>query len=265
MRVIDPNKAGYRKVYIDLQPAGTGIGFILNMDMLVTTVDNQPRIVSIFKDLPYEYQAPENLMIGFAASTGSYTNFHEIRNIAVEVSDEGNLEFPEVMPIAEEICEGETKEFEISEENVILPNINSSIRCLQVYKTLEEIQDNDALDACSQNNCDPLKQELILDEGIITADSEGGKITFVAEDTTNVEEVIIYYTVTDTYGKTSNPASLTFKLFDFPGVPVVYSREDFDKNDRVPATSYRLCEDDNMDLMAFTKMEVSEARLHVFP
>src|SRR5690606_10171673 len=84
-RLTDGNTAGYRKVFVDLQPAPSGLGMVLNLDMLVTTVDNEPRMVSIFKDLPYEYEAPENLKIGFAAATGGFTNFHEIRNIVVEV------------------------------------------------------------------------------------------------------------------------------------------------------------------------------------
>lgn len=256
-RVIDPNTAGYRKVFIDLQPAANGIGFTINLEMLITTADNQPKLVSIFKDLPYEYQAPQNLMIGFAASTGSYTNFHEIRNISVEVSDEGNLEFPSVIPIEEEICEGENKEFEVSSREVVLPNENSQIRCLQLYKTLEEIPNDEELDACSRNNCDPLKQELILDEGVVTADPEGGKFTFEVKDTTDVEEISIYYTITDSYGKTSQPASITFQIFEFPGAPVIYAWEEMDNNNRLPASSFRLCEGESQELVAETESEGS--------
>src|SRR5690606_38909458 len=52
-RVTDPNTTGYRKVFIDLQPVESGVGFVLNMEMVVTTTDNAPRTVSIFENLPY--------------------------------------------------------------------------------------------------------------------------------------------------------------------------------------------------------------------
>jgi hypothetical protein len=128
---------------------------------------------------------------------------------------------------------------------------------LQLYKTLEEIPLDEELDACSRNNCDPLRQELILDEGVITADPEGGKFTFKVKDTTDVEEIKIYYTITDSYGKTSQPASVTFQIFEFPGAPVIYSREDLDNNDRMPASSFRLCVGESQELVAETESEGS--------
>jgi len=254
-RVTDLNKAGYRKVFIDLQPATDGQGMILSMEMLVTTVDNEPRVVSVFKDFPYDYIAPENLKIGFAAATGGYTNFHEIRNIVVEVSDDKNLQLPEAMPISEKVCEGESTEFEISEDDVLLPNQNSIISCLQLYRTLEEIPDAEEQDPCSNSTCNPIYQRLELDQGLFTVDAAGSGISFLAASGFDEEEVTVYYTVTDNYGQTSKPQPFKVGIFGFPAPPVVFEAQEFEEDDRSPAEAFRLCEGEKIWFKAFSPMQ----------
>lgn len=254
-RVTDSNKNGYRKVFIDLQPAPDGSGMILNMEMLVTTRDNEPRMVSIFKDLPYEYNAPDNLKIGFAAATGGYTNFHEIRNIVVEVSDDQNLQLPEAKPKSEMACEGETIQFEIKEEDVLLPNQNSVITCLQIYKTLDEILDDEEQDPCLNETCNSVHQSLRLEEGFLTTD--GASFSFAAGSDLDVDEVVIYYTITDNYGKTSKPQPLTLKIYAFPEAPVIFEADEFEADERIPADSFRLCEGEELELKAFSSIEGS--------
>ena len=254
-RVTDPNKAGYRKVFIDLQPAESGVGFVLNLEMLVTTTDNEPRMVSIFEDLPYDFEASDYLKVGFAASTGGSTNFHEIKNIVVEVSDDQNLTLPIAKEKTEDVCYGDTNQLEITGEDVVLPNPNSEIQCLQLYQTLEEIEEDEDSDACSKNLCDPEKQKLVLDEGVFTANPTGGSLTFVPESDLSVEEVTIYYTVTDSYGKTSLPEALTLKILESPEPPLIYGQDDFDGDDPEPAASFRLCEGEQLELVAFSESE----------
>lgn len=247
-RVTDSNKAGYREVFIDLQPAATGKGMVLNLEMLVTTTDNEHRTLSIFKDFSYNYQAPNNLKIGFSAATGGYTNFHEIRNIVVEVSDDENLQLPEVKPKYEAICRGETKQFKISDDDVLLLNENSVISCLQVYRTLEEILDDEEQDPCLNQACSPDRQQLTLPEGVVTADVKGGGITFESASGLGAEEVMVYYTVTDNYGKTSKPEPLTMTFFDYPESPVIFKESEFEEEGRVPASDFTLCDGDQLRL-----------------
>jgi hypothetical protein len=76
-RITDPNQPGYRKVFLELQPKPDKTGYFVTLRMMVTTEIDQPRMVTIF-DRPYDFPAPKNLKIGFAASTGGFTNYHEI-------------------------------------------------------------------------------------------------------------------------------------------------------------------------------------------
>jgi hypothetical protein len=99
-RVSDRNFRGYRKVFLELQPISNGPGFFLKLRMEVTTEPNQPRMVTIF-DGAYQFPAPRNLKIGFAGSTGGSTNFHEIRNLIVEVAADDALQNPEGVDIAD--------------------------------------------------------------------------------------------------------------------------------------------------------------------
>jgi hypothetical protein len=244
-RVTDINKEGYRQVFIDLRAAPDGIGMILNLDMLVTTTDNEPRMVSIFKDLPYKYEAPENLKIGFAAATGGYTNFHEIRNLVVEVSDDENLQVPELKPKAEMVCEGDTLRFGITTDDVLLPNENSAISCIQLYQTLDEIVDEDEQDPCSVERCNPLHQRLALEEGIFVADPTGGGVSFTPAENFRAGEVAVFYTVTDNYGKTSKPEQLVVEVFDYPDAPVITER-----GGTLQADAFRLCEGEEVVLEA---------------
>ena len=244
-RVTDSNRAGYRKVFVDLRPSENGPGMVLNLDMLVTTVDDEPRMVSIFKDLPYAYAAPENLKIGFAATTGEYTNFHEIRNIVVEVSDDKNLQLPELNPKNEVACEGETAAFEIAEQDVFLPNENSTISCLQIYKTMEEILSEEEQDPCSFEKCNPIHQRLELEEGVFAVDPAGRTISFDPSPSFQDGEVVVYYTVTDSYGMTSRPDRLVVNVFGFPEAPVI-----MEEGGQVPAASFRLCEGEGVALEA---------------
>jgi len=57
-RIIDPELAGYRQVFMNLEPLRDGIGFLLSVDMLVTTETGNPRMVKIFDKIPYPYLAP---------------------------------------------------------------------------------------------------------------------------------------------------------------------------------------------------------------
>ncbi|WP_245579238.1 PKD domain-containing protein [Algoriphagus mannitolivorans] len=214
-RVTDPNKVGYRKVFLELQPNPGGVGYFITLRMMVTTIANQPRMVTIF-DRPYDFPAPKNLKIGFSASTGGFSNFHEIRNLIVEVSNEEALKNPEGIEIDDYTsCAGQENQFNIKDDEVKLPNINSTIRCLQFFKSQADIKKNEG-DICQQARCLESNRFLVLPEGVFRASDNAGGFTFTPNEGFVGKKVKVYYTITDNYGKTSEGNSITLDIFESP-------------------------------------------------
>lgn len=214
-RVSDRNKEGYRKVFLELQPNLNGPGFFLSLKMEVTTTSNQPRLVTIFEQ-PYFFPAPKNLKIGFAASTGGSTNFHEIRNLIVEVAADDALQNPEGIDFMDKAsCAGQLNQFYITDEEVRLPNENSSIRCLQFYASLEDIEE-ESEDLCTQARCLEQNRVLIVPQGVFQANDQEGGFTFLPNESFIDQEVTVYYTITDSYGKTSKGNAMTILIKESP-------------------------------------------------
>lgn len=214
-RVTDPMKPGYRRVNLELQPDPDGNGFFITVTMLVTTQENLPRQVTIF-DRPFNFPAPKNLKIGFGASTGGFNNFHEIRNLKVEVSAGDALKDPQGVDFSEiATCAGQENQFFITDEEVVLPNENSVIRCLQFYESFEDIEEESG-DLCSQARCLEQNRILIVPQGIFQASDQAGGFTFFPNEEFIDKEVTVYYTITDSYGKTSKGNAMTLKIQESP-------------------------------------------------
>lgn len=214
-RVTDPMQPGYRRVNLELQPDPDGNGFFITLTMLVTTQQNLPRQVTIF-DRPFNFPAPKNLKIGFGASTGGFNNFHEIRNLKVEVSADDALKDPQGVDFSEiATCAGQENQFFITDEEVVLPNENSIIRCLQFYKSLEDIEEESG-DLCSQARCLEQNRVLIVPQGVFQANDQAGGFTFFPNEEYIDQEVTVYYTITDNYGKTSKGNAMTLKIQESP-------------------------------------------------
>lgn len=236
-RVTNPSDPGYRKVFLELEPNPNGVGYILKLEMVVTTVTNEPRTITIFPGTPFPYKPSKNLKIGFAASTGGETNIHEIRNLIVEVSNDAGLRDPVGIDYLElASCEEQENTYYIEEEKVELPNENSSIRCLQFYESLEEIE-SESGDVCLQGKCREENRELVLPQGVFRSGANGGEFTFYPNPGFTGEEVTVYYTITDNYGKTSSGNSMVFKINESPE-PVEILRD----GDMEPMEEVRLCE-----------------------
>jgi gliding motility-associated-like protein len=215
-RVTDRNMPGYRKVFLELQPNVSGPGFFIKLTMEVTTEPNKPRMVTIF-DGAYQFPAPKNLKIGFAASTGGSTNFHEIRGLIVEVAANDALQNPEGVDISgrTDICAGQKSQFKIEDADVRLPNGNSTIRCLQFYKSLDDIEAENS-DICLQARCLEENRIKIFPEGIFEATDQAGGFTFLPNAEFIDQEVTVFYTITDNYGKTSSGNSITLLIKESP-------------------------------------------------
>ena len=214
-RVTDRNRPGYRKVFLELQPISSGPGFFLKLRMEVTTELNQLRMVTIF-DGAYPFPAPPNLKIGFAGSTGGSTNFHEIRNLIVQVAADDALQNPEGVDFTDRAsCAGQLNQFYITDEEVRLPNANSTIRCLQFYESLGDIEEESG-DLCAQARCLEQNRVLIVPQGIFQASDQAGGYTFLPNEAFIDQEVTVFYTITDNYGKTSQPNSITLIIKESP-------------------------------------------------
>ncbi|PZX60491.1 gliding motility-associated-like protein [Algoriphagus ratkowskyi] len=235
-RVTDPAKPGYRKVFMELEPNPSGVGYILKMEMVVTTVTNEPRTITIFPGIPFPYVASKNLKIGFAASTGGETNIHEIRNLQVEVSNDEGLENPSGVDFFDfASCEGQENTYFITDEEVILPNENSEIRCLQFYASFSDIEE-ESDDICTQGKCREENRELILPQGTFRAGTNAGDFTFFPNEGFTDQNVTVYYTITDTYGKSSTGNAMTLKIIESPEPVRIFEEGNSDSIEEI-----RLC------------------------
>ncbi|WP_194777585.1 PKD domain-containing protein [Pararhodonellum marinum] len=249
-RVTDPNVPGYRQVFINLEPNPNGLGYLLTVEMLVTTAPGDPRMVTIFDNEPYPFEAPADLKIGFAASTGGETNFHEIRNMVVQVSNEDDLEEPEGVDIDDVAsCEGQENTYEILPEDIFLPNENSNIRCIQFYASEEDIE-AESDDICSQGQCREENRQLEIPEGIFRAAAEGGSYTFFPNFGFTDETVRVYYTITDNYGKTSPGNYITLLIQESPEPVQIFSSDSESFDEEHYQSAFRLCEGELLPLQA---------------
>ncbi|MCH7399687.1 PKD domain-containing protein [Belliella sp. DSM 107340] len=244
-RIVNPQIPGYRQVFLNLEPNPNDVGYLLTVEMLVTTEAGNPRSVTIFNQEPYPFEAPEELKIGFAASTGGENNFHEIRNVIVEVSNQEGLTNPEGVDIDDiASCAGQENTFDLFNSNIILPNENSNLRCVQFYETIEEIQAEEE-DVCSQGSCRAENRELILAEGVFRSDQSGGGFTFFPNPEFVNEYVEVFYTITDSYGKRSLGNKLRLLVQESPS-PVRIESENFSPSQ----DEIRLCEGQTVNFKA---------------
>ncbi len=216
------NDSRYRKVFIDLRPTNNpSIPYTITVDMLVGT-----EIRNILNNVPYPYQAPTDLKVGFSASTGSNTfSIFDIRNVTVEVSSIDEALAPKPPILSREVCLNDETEFEFE---VDLPAENSFISCIQLYEIDPGPADNSG-SASNQFDCglsgvcvekclDTRKTLTIAGKGTLIAELEeltqgpGGnfdserrraKLKFVPANGF-IGTFTAYYQVTDNYGLESD-------------------------------------------------------------
>ena len=208
------------------------------MTCLINTGSGTTRLVNIFNNLPYNFPAPKNLKIGFAASTGTpNTNFHEIRNVTAQVSDYAAIPIPVVQDLEAEVCQDEENIFEF---DVNLISENSFVRCVQLFETNPGPPDNSAptggdpsLTNCGLSNvcvekCDPKNNSItipgkgtftvILEElttGNFDTDRFKASVNFVSVPGF-IGEASVYYQVLDNYGLLSEVKTITVTTNPFP-------------------------------------------------
>lgn len=238
-RVTNCAQPGYRKVFIELIPSG--IGYQIQIDMLVnhSTFASPPQRIS-FPAVNYPFPAPPRLKIGFTGATGGFSNFHEIANVTVNVSDIANISEPQIVDINEFICVNDGDlgmEFKVQ-----LATSDAFITCLQLFNSSPGFPDNSlpvtdywACGLLCVNKCKPSNYS-------IPAYDQNGDLagTFYSElqdlntsnfnqlrDLVNVRfepvpgfvgQASVFYNVTDNYGLTSEPGIITVTAHPFPVV-----------------------------------------------
>jgi len=197
-RVTDSTKAGFRKVRIVLLPnTGTITGYHVTV-YLTSTIVNGP-MPAPQKILEADATAipPKFLKFGFTGATGGSFDFHEIRNLRVNVDSSTVYYNPTATPInGGNVCTGSSKTVSgtaNATSNNVLGNIDPSTVDLDPATT--GIQRTFTLSG----------------KGTFTVDSASGLVTFVPLNTYS-GIATINYTVNDTYRKISNISTISFTV-----------------------------------------------------
>lgn len=198
-RESDSTSAGYRRVYMDLAPNPAG-GY--NVTVRVMRGGPTPITTTVIDNFYYREAAPANLRYGIASSTGERTNYHEIRNVFIDVYKRDELNKPAVGNDIISVCAGK-----------------------------EAVIDVTANDKATNEGGVINKASIDLDPataGIQSSYSVSGKGTFSFSSDGNVlftpeasftGPVVGYYTVNDSYGVTSDPAVITVTYTPAPAQP----------------------------------------------
>ncbi|MBF4467516.1 hypothetical protein IRZ99_19865, partial [Flavobacterium sp. LC2016-12] len=192
----DPSKAGFRKIDILLKPRPGG-GFFVSVYL---THGNTKSL--IIDNYAYTTVAPANLRFAITASTGLYTNFHEIRNLNVS-----SLYQPIANPDSFSGIVGVP-----ATSGDITANDNGTINA---PATLDKTSVDLDLDSIGIQN-----SITVVGKGTLTYDSVTGKVTFIPLNNTIEGPVQINYTFNDTFGKTSTVATIIYNSIKITGVDI---------------------------------------------
>ena len=180
---------GYRKVLMIMEPSPAG-----GYNITVRISRGGPSLVTttVIDNFHYAEIAPHNLKYGIASSTGAQTNFHEIRNVFIDVLDANNLAAPLAGNDVLTTCQGNPAIVDIS--------LNDKTKN-------EGGQINKATIDLDPGTIGLQASFSIAGKGTFTTTSDGN-VLFTPEPAF-IGTVTVSYTIKDTYGKTSNNATIT--------------------------------------------------------
>ncbi|TQM51105.1 gliding motility-associated-like protein [Arcticibacter tournemirensis] len=195
----DSSSTGYRRVYMDLVPNPNG-GY--NITVRITRGGTSPTTVTVINNFYYPEPAPANLRYGIASSTGDQTNFHEIRNVFIDVFDVNNISKPNALNDALTLCSGKVAVLDVT-ANDVSPNAGGTINkaSVDLDPTVTGIQST----------------YTVPGKGTFSYNSDG-TVSFTPESSFT-GNVIGYYSVKDSYGKTSDPAEIVVTYSPPPAQP----------------------------------------------
>lgn len=191
-----PTSPGYRRVFMELVPDPRG-----GYEITVRITRGGPQLITttVIDKYYYPDAPPANLSYGIASSTGDQTNFHEIRNVEIDVINVGELIAPTVGADSLTRCVGQPAFLDVT-LNDRSNNEGGSINKASV-------------------DLDPSA------EGVQTSFDVAGQGTF----SVNVEGIVTFtpvngftgtaiaaYTVRDNFGAQSAPVSLRYTITPAP-------------------------------------------------
>lgn len=197
-RYPDSTNVNYRKIKIILIPGsslGPALGYKVTIIMYKGGATVTP--VTLISNFDYPFIAPARLQYGLAASTGSISNYHEIRNLTIEATN-SNVLLPPVLSndIGLSACYGQMAIMDVTSNDV---SVNAGG---VINKTTVDLDPSTA--GIQKTYTD-------VGKGSYSVDSNG--IVSFMPQTGFVGASIIAYKVNDTYGVTANAsASLTFNV-----------------------------------------------------
>lgn len=191
-RYPDATASNYRKLKIILTPGstlGAAKGYTITVIMYKGGASLTP--VTLISNYDYPFEAPEKLQFGLAGSTGSNTNYHEIRNMSIEATNTSALVAPTLAnDISTVACQGQQVLVDVT-ANDISNNSGGSIS--------KETVDLDPATAGQQTTFTD------AGKGTYTVDA-AGIVTFVPVPGFSGTSVASYK-VDDTYGITATSSA----------------------------------------------------------
>ncbi len=215
----DSTSTGYRRVYLDLEP-NPGGGY--NITVKITCGGTPTTTFTVINNYYYNVAAPQLLRYGISSSTGAQTNNHEIRNVFIDVFDKNPLIAPTATNDNLTVCEGHLAKINVL-DNDVSNNPGGSI--------IKESIDLDPTQIGVQNSFE------ITGKGNFVLNSDGS-IEFLPLSSTFIGTVSMQYTIKDTYGQLSNPATVTVNYTEPPISP--FAGNDKLINITVPLGSFTL-------------------------
>ncbi|WP_338224250.1 PKD domain-containing protein [Algoriphagus confluentis] len=223
----------YRKVYVNLSPR-PDVGYDLTVDVRVGA-----NVYRVIGPTHYNFAAPENIKLGFSAATGENKNFHEIRNLAVDVSKVEEAQRPEASDEFYRTCVDE--ELEIFIDVDLRSSDKAFIQCIQLYEDGLDINDptapwNTFSSDIDHTQCGLTPICLACTSDLSEKPTPLGTFTATIEDLddSNFDDLRdrvqivftpnpgatgrskIYYTITDNFGLTSKPKELVVIINPIP-------------------------------------------------
>ncbi|MBK0383670.1 gliding motility-associated C-terminal domain-containing protein [Pedobacter sp. SD-b] len=189
MRSPDSTQLGYRKAYIDLQPNVNG-GY--NVSVRIKVGGTPTKTTTVIDNYYYPDAAPALVRYGIASSTGDLTNFHEIRNVRIDI-----YQRPFTSPIAlnDQIteCAGKTSTINVAGNDASTnPGGNIDLNSIDLDPFVSGEQ----------------KSFLVAGKGVFTANNDG-TVTFTPLNSSVTGTVTVKYTISDNFGYKSAPATIT--------------------------------------------------------
>ncbi|MEX0882948.1 MAG: PKD domain-containing protein, partial [Cyclobacteriaceae bacterium] len=143
------------------------------------------------------------------------------------------------------ICLGQENFLDLPMEDILLPNENAEISCMKFYANMSEINE-EGDDPCLTGNCSEEATTLEIQEGTFKYLGKNGAFSFTPRPGFNGDEIEVYYTITDSYGKTSSGNQMVLQVYEAPS-PITLMIND------LPLAEYNACPEEEMLLSIYSE------------